>query len=53
MLPLTNGTYLKSVCRMKNFSNNYADILIVDIGLAKKERQNHIGSNGVIQKPSL
>ena len=38
---------------MKNFSNNYADILIVDIGLTEKERQNHIGSNGVIQKPSL
>ena len=53
MLPLPNGTYLKSVCRMKNFSNNYADILIVDIGLTEKERQNLIGSNGVIQKPSL
>ena len=53
MLPLTNGTYLKSVCRMKNVSNNYADILIVDIGLTERERQNLIGSNGVIQKPSL
>ena len=53
MLPLTNGTYLKSVCRMKNFSNSYVDILIVDIGLAKKERHNHIGSNGVIQKSLL